>query len=138
MATLHTLFYSRRASLQRDLDDARTAREVVARLHRALDDIQTAFTADLPPPQARLAIAFLEIIRLATASLGTATATNRGRRFAAGRRPWAAWLLAALQIGVGAGAMVSLVRTLPDSWLSLLLVALLLGLGLLKYLLATA
>lgn len=136
MTTLHTLFFARRAALQRQLDQAPSTREMVVRLHHGLDEIQSTFVDELSAEQAKLAIAFLETTRLATAALGTGaipTEWHSGDAAGARRKPWAALLLLALQISVTAGLAISLVASLPTTWLPLLLLALLTGLAVLKY-----
>src|SRR5262245_59333340 len=120
MATLHTLFYSRRAALQRELDAAETPRDLTERLHHALDELQKDFLDDVSPDQARLAIAMIESIRLSTAALATGVVSSKSPRQLRGSkgRPSRVVLLA-LQLATGIGLAISLAVMLPWTWLPL-------------------
>lgn len=137
MKTLLTLFSEGRSEVQTEIDKATSLEQVVKLVQNRLDGLERSYIGELSVAQVRLVSFFLETLRQ---SLGTLTAANKTRvadpeseqiSNQATRVSPNSLILKLLQglicIGI-LGSLFSLTRVAPGSWMTILLMSLLVGL----------
>lgn len=132
MKTLLTLFSRGRSELQTEIDKATSLDAVVKLIQNRLDDLKTMYIGDLSVAQARLVLFFLDTLRQSVATL-TAVKETQSRpdpqQIISQTHPNS--ILKLLQGIICLGILVllfSLTRSAPLTWMSILLMSVIIGL----------
>lgn len=132
MKTLLTLFSKGRSELQTEIDKATSLDAVVKLIQNRLDDLKTMYIGDLSVAQARLVLFFLDTLRQSVATLTAVNETQSRsdpQQIISQTHPNS--ILKLLQGIICLGILVllfSLTRSAPLTWMSILLMSVLIGL----------
>lgn len=132
MKTLLTLFSKGRSELQTEIDEATSLDAVVKLIQNRLDDLKTMYIGDLSVAQARLVLFFLDTLRQSVATLTAVNETQSRsdpQQIISQTHPNS--ILKLLQGTICLGILVllfSLTRSAPLTWMSILLMSVLIGL----------